>query len=180
MREEEGRIKNEKRTTKKKKKRKTRRNDVSQKNGTRKEEAHYRIYFVSERWFAAYPGAQKNRASSSSTIKSDGVKEGGGVNYGNHEFSVTGGDFKKLFSTRPRNCTRPVHVETSRDPRDGGRRRRVVLPEESRFPDEINTRKRFLRVPFCLFAWLIDSMNLITDSTKMCVFFRVDRDSGFE
>lgn len=102
------------------------------------------------------------------------------MNYGNHEFSVTGGDFKKLFSTRPRNCTRPVHVETSRDPRDGGRRRRVVLPEESRFPDEINTRKRFLRVPFCLFAWLIDSMNLITDSTKMCVFFRVDRDSGFE
>lgn len=65
------------------------RNDVPQKNGTRKEEAHYRIYFVSERWFAAYPGAQKNRASSSSTIKSNGAKEEGGVNYGNHEFSVT-------------------------------------------------------------------------------------------
>lgn len=97
------------------------RNDVPQKNGTRKEEAHYRIYFVSERWFAAYPGAQKNRASSSSTIKSNGAKEEGGVNYGNHEFSVTDGDFKKLFSTRPRNCTRPVHVETSRDPRDGER-----------------------------------------------------------
>lgn len=61
MREEEGRGK-ERRGRRKKKK--NMRNDVPQKNGTRKEEAHYRIYFVSERWFAAYPGAQKNRASS--------------------------------------------------------------------------------------------------------------------
>lgn len=74
------------------------------------------------------------------------------MNYGNHEFSVTGGDFKKLFGTRARNCTRPLHVETSRDPRDGEGeeegKRRVVLPEGSRFPDEINTQKRFLRVSF--------------------------------
>lgn len=130
MREREEEEGKERRGTRKKKHEER----CTEKNGTRKEEAYYRIYFVSERWFAAYPGAQKNRASSSSTIKSAGAGRREEVNYGNHEFSVTGGDFKKLFSTRARNCTRPLHVETSRDPRDGGREGKGYTPRRISIP----------------------------------------------
>lgn len=190
MREREEEEGKERRGTREKKKEHEER--CTEKNGTRKEEARYRIYFVSERWFAAYPAAQKNRASSSSTIKSTGAggRGGGGelrepwvFRYGRRLQKVVRHEGKELHATLAcRNFSRSERWGGGGGGEEKGcTPRRISIPGWNKYPKKVPSGI------LCVHR-LIDSTNPITDcEIAKCVFFVFeietvyrDRDSGFE